>query len=221
MRRSQQVYDPVLVSIGPYHHGKPGLRRAEEFKHHCLDRCPGGDEKKKAFFSSKILEEAAAIRDSYAEGKIVEKYDDKSLALMMLLDASIIIDFIHNYLGLPGNSFSDWQQCLGAGSGPLMVRDILLMENQIPLQVLQLFITLQYEKGEAASFLPRLFSMFLSYKRRIVDVDLKNAEILQEIGDPKIHFLEAFRRVIVMKNKKKIKEEDRVMSVYSSISKSM
>ncbi|XP_041997332.1 UPF0481 protein At3g47200-like isoform X2 [Salvia splendens] len=132
LRRGQQVYDPELVSIGPYHHGKPGLRHAEEFKPQCLDRCAGGDDKK-AFFYFKIVEEAAAIRDSYAEAKIVEIYDDKSLALMMLLDASIIIDFIHNYLGMQGNSFSDWQRCLGAGSGPL--RDIMLMENQIPFQV--------------------------------------------------------------------------------------
>ncbi|XP_047940461.1 uncharacterized protein LOC125187855 [Salvia hispanica] len=214
-RRSQQVYDPVLVSIGPFHHGKPELRRAEEFKHQCLDRCAGGDDKKKAFFYSKIVEQAAAIRDSYAEAKIVEKYDDKSLALMMLLDASIIIDFIHNYLGMQGNSFSEWQQCLGAGSGPLMVRDIMLMENQIPLQVLQLLIPLQYDEEEAASFLPCFFSAFLTFKRRVVDV-----EIPQEIEDPPIHFLDAFRRVIVMK-RIKIKEEDRVMSVYSSNSKSM
>ncbi|XP_047940307.1 putative UPF0481 protein At3g02645 [Salvia hispanica] len=221
LRRSQQVYDPVLVSIGPYHHAKPGLRRAQEFKHLCLDRCAGGDDKKKAFFYSKIVEHAASIRDCYAEAKIVEKYDDKSLALMMLLDASIIIDFIHNYLGMQGNSFSDWQRCLGAGSGPLMVRDIMLMENQIPFQVLQLLITLQYEKGEAASFLPRFFSTFLSYKGRILDLDLNNTEILREIEDPPIHFLEAFRRVVVLKNKKKIKEEDRVMSVYSSVNKSV
>ena len=132
---SQKVYDPVLVSIGPYHHAKPGLRRAEEFKHLCLDCCAGGDDKKKAFFYSKILEEALAIRDCYAETEIMEKYDDKSLVLMMLLDASIIIDFIHNYLGMKGNNFLDWRRCLGAGTWPMMVHDIMLMENQIPLQV--------------------------------------------------------------------------------------
>ncbi|KAL1554665.1 putative UPF0481 protein [Salvia divinorum] len=121
------------------------------------------DDKKKAFFYSKIVEEAAAIRDSYAEAKIMEKYNDKSFALMMLLDSSIIIDFIHNYLGMQGNSFSDWQCCHGAGSGPLMVRDVMLMENQTPLQVLQLLITLQYGEGEAALFRPCFFSTFLSY----------------------------------------------------------
>ncbi|KAL1554664.1 putative UPF0481 protein [Salvia divinorum] len=224
MRRSQQVYDPVLVSIGPYHQGKPGLRRAEEFKHLCLDRCAGGDDKKKAFFYSKIVEVADAIRDSYAEAEIVEKYDDKSLALMMLLDASIIIDFIHNYLGMNGNNFLDWHRCLGAGSWPLMVRDIMLMENQIPLQVLELLIAMQYEEGEAASFLPRFFAGFLTCKTCVVGVDLKNAEIPQEIEDPSIHLLEAVRRVIVKEKKKKkndIKEQHTHMSECSSVNKNV
>ncbi|KAG6411062.1 hypothetical protein SASPL_129136 [Salvia splendens] len=228
IQRSQQVYDPVLVSIGPYHHGKRGLRRAEEFKHLCLDCCAGGDEKKKAFFYSKILEEAAAIRDCYAETEIVEKYDDKSLALMMLLDASIIIDFIHNYLGMKGNNFLDWRRCLGAGSWPLMVHDIMLMENQIPLQVLKLLIAMQYEEGEAASFLPRFFAGFLTCKTRLVGVNLKNAEIPEEIEDPSIHLLEAVRKVIVKKKKKKkkkkknkTKEQHTLMSEYSLVDKNV
>ncbi|KAG6413669.1 hypothetical protein SASPL_126383 [Salvia splendens] len=225
IRRSQQVYDPVLVSIGPYHHGKPGLRRAEEFKHLCLDCCAGGDDKKKAFFYSKILEKASAIRDCYAEAEIVEKYDDKSLALMMLLDASIIIDFIHNYLGMKGNNFLDWRRCLGAGSWPLMIRDIMLMENQIPLQVLKLLIAMQYEEGEAASFLPRFFAGFLTCKTRLVGVDLKNAEIPDEIEDPSIHLLEAVRKVIVKKKKKKkkneIEEQHTLTSEYSLVNKNV
>ncbi|XP_047942668.1 putative UPF0481 protein At3g02645 [Salvia hispanica] len=227
IRRSQQVYDPVLVSIGPYHHAKPGLRRAQEFKHQCLNRCAGGDDKKKAFFYSKILEEVAAIRDSYAEAKIMEKYDDKSLALMMLLDASIIIDFIHNYLGMKGNNFLDWRRCLGAGSWPLMIRDIMLMENQIPLQVLKLLIAMQYEEGEAASFLPRFFAGFLTFKTHLVGVDLENADIPDEIEDPSIHLLEAVRKVIVKKKKKKmmkkneIKEQHILMSEYSLVNKNV
>ncbi|XP_057787374.1 UPF0481 protein At3g47200-like [Salvia miltiorrhiza] len=212
MRPSHQVYDPVMVSIGPYHHGKPGLRRAEEFKHLCLDRCAGGDEKKKAFFYSKILEEVSGVRDSYAEATIVGKYDDRSLALMMLLDASIIIDFIHNYLGMEGNSFMDWKRCLGAGSGPLMIRDVMVMENQIPFQVLELLISLQYEEAEAASFLPRFFAGFLTQKTRTVG-KIPFKVHCGEIEDPPIHFLEAFWRVMV-KTKKDI-----VMSEYGSVGK--
>ncbi|KAG6411063.1 hypothetical protein SASPL_129137 [Salvia splendens] len=82
-----------------------------------------------------------------------------------------------------------------------MVRDILLMENQIPLHVLQLLITLRYNEREAASFISRFFSAFLSFKKRVVNIDLKNDEIPQEIEYPPIHFLEAFQRVIVKKIK--------------------
>ncbi|KAH6772178.1 hypothetical protein C2S51_010582 [Perilla frutescens var. frutescens] len=196
MQRDDQIYDPVMVSIGPYHHGKPELRRAEEFKHLCLDWRAGGDEKKKALFYSKILEQIGEIRDSYAEVTIVEKYDDKSLALMMLLDASMIIDFIHNYnyQGMKGksSSFLDWQRCLGARSGPLMVRDMMVMENQIPFQVLKMLINLLYEREEAGLFLPR----FLSHK---MGIELKHAGIPQEKEDPPIHFLESFWRVLVKK----------------------
>lgn len=54
IRRREQVYDPLMVSIGTYHHSKPELRR--EFKLLCLDWRAGGYEKKMAFFYSKILE---------------------------------------------------------------------------------------------------------------------------------------------------------------------
>ena len=33
---NQKEYDPLVVSFGPYHHGKEELRLAEEFKRTCL-----------------------------------------------------------------------------------------------------------------------------------------------------------------------------------------
>lgn len=38
------VYDPVVVSLGPYHHGRQELSEAEEFKHLCLHWCADGSD---------------------------------------------------------------------------------------------------------------------------------------------------------------------------------
>ncbi|KAI3446519.1 hypothetical protein Pfo_003184 [Paulownia fortunei] len=193
-QRSEVLYNPEQVSLGPYHHGKPELRRAEEFKYVCLDRYASGDEKIKCIFYSEVLKKIDIIRDCYAEVTVVEKYDDKALALMMLLDACFIISFMENCTNMTRNNRSDWLDCLGmAASFRFTARDIMVLENQIPFQVIKLLMKLQYEKEEAEELLQRFIS-------RILFLDLNQAKIPRENEDPPIHLLEAFWRVSVEKH---------------------
>ncbi|KAI3446520.1 hypothetical protein Pfo_003185 [Paulownia fortunei] len=186
LRVGQHVYDPELVSLGPYHHGKPELRRAEEFKYFCLDFCAGGNEEKKAFLYNKVLEKISIIRDCYAEVTIVEKYDDKALALMMLLDACFIINFMWNCIFKERINSLDWLHYLGmAASSTFTTHDVLLLENQIPFQVLKLLISLVYdEEGNAEDFLQLYLSSALTR-------DLNHVRIPRENEEPPIHLLES------------------------------
>ncbi|KAK6146329.1 hypothetical protein DH2020_020198 [Rehmannia glutinosa] len=193
-QQSEHVYDPVLVSLGPYHHGKPELRRVEEFKYLCLDWFAEGNEEKKAFLYNKVFEKIDVIRSCYAETTIVDKYDDKALALMMLLDACFIINLM-KFISEETENNLDWVECLGeAASSAFMLADIMLLENQIPFLVLKLLISLRYEKTDEAE---ELVESFICW---ITTVDLNLAKIPRENEDPPIHILEACWRVLVQKH---------------------
>ncbi|KAG8391203.1 hypothetical protein BUALT_Bualt01G0163400 [Buddleja alternifolia] len=130
----EHVYEPLTVSLGPYHHGKPDLRRAEEFKYTSLHWCASGSDEKKSFFYNKVLEGIDEIRGCYADVSIVDNFDDKALALMMLLDACFLINFMETRTRTESN-FEEWRNRLGmAAAIPFTSRDIMVLENQIPFQ---------------------------------------------------------------------------------------
>ncbi|KAL8037006.1 hypothetical protein ABFX02_11G012300 [Erythranthe guttata] len=190
---NKHVYDPEIISLGPYHHGKASLREAEVFKYLCLDWFAEGDENKKLHLYNKVLEKIDDIRSCYADVTIVEveKYDDKRLGMMMLLDGCFIINLMNNCTGIENNNHSDWLACCGmAASIQIMISDVFVLENQIPFQVIQLL--LQERKQETVESLVQRFigwtmKMQVQYQFNIV----------RENEEPPIHILEACRRAFV------------------------
>lgn len=180
------VYDPILVSLGPYHHGKPELLRAEQFKYLCLDWCAKGSEISKERFYKCILDKINEIRGCYAEVSVVSKYDDVALALMMLLDACFIQSFMETRIGETGNS--QWRSFLGLSVFSFTSRDLMVLENQIPFFVQKLLINEMYGRVEGEKLLHKLFCFFLGSEQSVIPrVDER----------PPIHYLEAYRRLRV------------------------
>lgn len=182
-------YDPAIVSLGPYHHGKPELRAAEEVKHRFLDRLTSGSDAKKSSLHSIVLEKIHEIRACYADDS-VHNYDDTKLATMIMLDASFIVAFME---GLAGEShiFMDWHQCLGAALLPFAITDMLLLENQIPFHVVKQIVALKRgEEGE------ELIQKFLNW---ILTADFCPIKIYINNNDDEhpIHLLEACHMILV------------------------
>lgn len=77
MRRENQNMsddnDPKVVSLGPYHHGKPELKFVEDFKPKALQMFIHGSNKDEDFFLKTTLEEIKDIRSCYLE-KFTNKY---------------------------------------------------------------------------------------------------------------------------------------------------
>ncbi|KAG8391204.1 hypothetical protein BUALT_Bualt01G0163500 [Buddleja alternifolia] len=186
-----EIYDPMAVSLGPYHHGKPDLRRAQEFKYTSLDWCASGSDHKKRIFYNKVLEIIHEIRDCYADISSVDKYDDKALALMMLLDACFIINFMETRTRRE-NNFHEWRDCLGMAAAISFTScDIMVLENQIPFKVIKLLIGLRYgERKEGKQLIHEFLGWILVGKSRL-------CRIPREEEEPPLHILEAYRRVIV------------------------
>ncbi|KAL0428491.1 UNVERIFIED_CONTAM: hypothetical protein Slati_3023900 [Sesamum latifolium] len=90
----EHIYDPVVLSLGPYHHGRPQFRQLEELKAKILNRFVSGTAAKdKSFCCNKMLERIDEIRSYYEEGSTNE-FNDEALAEMILTDACFILFYM-------------------------------------------------------------------------------------------------------------------------------
>ncbi|KAI3448830.1 hypothetical protein Pfo_005495 [Paulownia fortunei] len=119
---------------------------------------------------------------------------------MMLLDACFII--IHMEASTPEPEkqepepmmlqkiFSSAQH-LGMLTMTIVLRDLFLLENQIPIWIVKLLIKLRYEKDDGEKLLNRYLNMTLFGEYR-----KKRSSPHQNREEP-LHLLEAFRRLVV------------------------
>ncbi|KAF8776542.1 hypothetical protein HU200_003259 [Digitaria exilis] len=119
---------PSVVAIGPYHHGLPHLQAMEEVKHIaafqlCRDNGCSVEE-----VYSDIFSIAGYARSCYNESSMAG-LSDAEFAAMMFLDGCFLVQFAKN----------DKPPVLGQGLScwPTIVKDTLLLENQIPWLVLE------------------------------------------------------------------------------------
>ena len=75
-KRSMHYYNPVTISFGPYHHGKPELQAAEKLKNCGMRTYISEAGKSIEDFFSKVLEPNAYARSCYVIGSR-DQYDDE------------------------------------------------------------------------------------------------------------------------------------------------
>ncbi|KAK4387752.1 hypothetical protein Sango_2381800 [Sesamum angolense] len=93
---NEHVYDPVVLSLGPYHHGRPQFRQVDEFKPRSLTgSCRTALPRTRASSHNKILERIDEIR-SYYEEESTGEFSDEALAEMILLDACFTIYYLQS-----------------------------------------------------------------------------------------------------------------------------
>lgn len=138
---NEECYSPSTVSIGPYH--SPGhhnnLREAEILKVSMARQFIVDSGKDIELMYSEVEEAIQSAREFYNKIDIIG-YDDEQFTKMIFLDGCFILQFIHcvthNYENLEVTD----RQVAG------VKRDLLLLENQIPFQVLKSLTSLRYEK---------------------------------------------------------------------------
>ncbi|XP_039811693.1 UPF0481 protein At3g47200-like [Panicum virgatum] len=128
---------PSVVAIGPYHHGKPHLQAMEEVKQAAVQKfCLGLAGLSVDDVYAKILSIASHARSCYTTTSIATptllqslQSKDNDFAEMMLRDGCFLLCFMyHRGRGfLTGCTLS---------SGPSILKDMFLLENQIPMLVL-------------------------------------------------------------------------------------
>nr|XP_018680231.1 PREDICTED: UPF0481 protein At3g47200-like [Musa acuminata subsp. malaccensis] len=121
-----KAYEPTIVSLGPFHHHESHLKAMDHLKWHYLNKFLGRNpEKPLEDYLKLIKEKERQARMAYSE-EVKMRSDD--FVQMMLLDCCFVIETIL--------SEGEGQATIWSLS-PVLVRDMLILENQLPFCLLQ------------------------------------------------------------------------------------
>ncbi|KAK3444880.1 hypothetical protein EUGRSUZ_A00672 [Eucalyptus grandis] len=188
------AYNPRIVSIGPYHHGKEQLKLIEQHKTRVfstlLDRTRGGAGLDDYFTAVASLE--TDIRDSYSEALNCEISD---LIEMMVLDACFIIGLfrIHTIGTEKIPQYDDDPLFFTLSILSSLMIDLLLIENQIPFFVLQKIYALSKSPEDANHSLEKIALGFFNRALRWPEEHLQKHYSVSNIT----HLLDLFRLCLV------------------------
>ncbi|KAM3191045.1 hypothetical protein ACQJBY_068783 [Aegilops geniculata] len=135
---------PSFVALGPYHHGLPHLQEAEEVKHAAAHYfCLKSDYSVEEVYG-KILTIAAEARGCYVDDAVT-RFGDVEFAAMMFLDGCFLLQYMHSLVQYNDGSidaeFALFANRAVLSTGPCMLRDIFMLENQLPWLVLEALMT--------------------------------------------------------------------------------
>ncbi|KAF2323091.1 hypothetical protein GH714_033397 [Hevea brasiliensis] len=150
MHSNPHSYIPQQLALGPYHHWRP-----EFFE---MERCKISAAKRVRKRLQKLEFQSLVEQFIKLEPKIRACYhrylslNCETLAWMMALDACFLIEFIQIYAHKEGPSRTthllDYGMSKSAHNS--ILRDILVLENQIPLFTLRKVLELQFSSTESA-----------------------------------------------------------------------
>ena len=141
---NEDCYNPLVVSIGPYHHNDPTHELAEmqSLKNEMLEQFVLKSGQPREVLYRKVAELANSARKCYDEGS-TKDLDDNAFTEMMLLDGCFILQFIFCFLREPQNL-----KLSNRVLAYFVKRDLFLLENQLPYEVLAKLMSLGFSDAE-------------------------------------------------------------------------
>jgi Plant protein of unknown function len=160
------LYEPRMVSIGPYYHGREELRAMEEHKWRCLrDFMSRKPEISLDIYLQEIRKLESRARQCYSESI---KLGTDQFVLTLLLDGCFILEYFLKYEDKETDVICD----VGWG-GPTIISDLFLLENQIPFFVIHKLASLLSDltdchSGEDGCDLVHNLSSLLPYQEMLM-----------------------------------------------------
>ncbi|KAK4429595.1 hypothetical protein Salat_1260100 [Sesamum alatum] len=214
---NEKLYDPKVISIGPFHHGKDHLQNMEQHKLRYLKlllKRRNESSVDKYVTAMRSLEEKA--RKCYA-GLVEISPDD--FVQMLLLDGCFIIELIRKY-GFDEMRESDdiifqYEQVLSQ-----LRHDLMLVENQVPFFVVdQLFsMTRMGNPDDHILYLIQLFigdiSLWTEASEMTGKISAKNADHL--LGLVYRIWCSSFAKITANKPVRVLEEEQKMVAINST-----
>ncbi|XP_050235176.1 putative UPF0481 protein At3g02645 [Mercurialis annua] len=157
MLASPDSYTPQEVAIGPYHYYRPELYEMERYKLAAAKTTQKQlrNNIKFQYIVDQLTELELLVRASYH--KFLD-FSPDTLAWMMAIDGSFLLEFLQIYAireGATGTGISSRMSHLVDYAGRksaqnAILRDIVMLENQIPLFVLRKILEIQFSDSDLA-----------------------------------------------------------------------
>ncbi|KAL7251287.1 hypothetical protein ACSBR1_013174 [Camellia fascicularis] len=136
---NQDAYEPVVVAIGPNHHGKKKLQPMEEYKLHILRQfLEQRNETSAKRYIAVMQQLEKKARDFYAEPSSL---DSNEFVEMMLLDSCFILVLLCTQGMTQFGGVENFIFHLGHIKLDLL-RDLMSFENQLPFFVLMKLVNM-------------------------------------------------------------------------------
>ena len=134
---------PLLASIGPVFHGLPELKDVEDLKpeisHNFIQDCISSAGNKVDTFKKKLYDVAIEMKSYYSE-ETRKRFADAQFYKMLLSDVCFVVVVIHGIV-----SKNERKLPLSSSVLRMCLRDIFLLENQIPFLLVQDLVKLRFE----------------------------------------------------------------------------
>ncbi|XP_041021215.1 putative UPF0481 protein At3g02645 [Juglans microcarpa x Juglans regia] len=144
MSSKPETYTPQLVALGPYHHKRPQLLEMERCKLDSAKRMLKNFKQIKFHdLVSRIAERDCVIRACYHRRFL--EFDQETLSWIFAIDSSFLLDCLQTYFSEArevmeiSSNMSNQNNCTRKKNAyrTHVLKDVIMMENQIPLFLLK------------------------------------------------------------------------------------
>ncbi|XVF60913.1 hypothetical protein PTKIN_Ptkin08bG0086200 [Pterospermum kingtungense] len=159
---NKKAYRPQVVSFGPYHHGEDHLKPMEEHKQRALLHFLRRSRKPLELFFSSLAEDVEKLKDCY--DLLDPVWDDHNrFVQLMILDGCFMLEILRSAT----HTLEDYAQNdpIFSNHGkihimPFIKRDMLMLENQLPMQVLDSLVAIDSNRTKDEEFVNKLILKF-------------------------------------------------------------
>ncbi|KAG9447379.1 hypothetical protein H6P81_013507 [Aristolochia fimbriata] len=150
---NKKAYMPQIVSFGPYHHEDPQCKGMQEHKLRALFQFVKRSGKPIERYKSELEKVVNQLVDSYDELDKPRKSDSDPFLCLMILDGAFVLEIMKTATG-KSNDYPPDDPIFGDHGNlyyvPFIRRDMLLIENQIPMLVLMTLLHVHDQKPHQA-----------------------------------------------------------------------
>ncbi|KAF8012458.1 hypothetical protein BT93_I0581 [Corymbia citriodora subsp. variegata] len=207
---NDKAWVPQVLSLGPYHHGKEHLHYMEQHKLRCLDNILLRAKHKRDLYLNSVRGVEESARACY--GGAISMSSNKFVE-MMVLDGCFVIELFRGFIeGFKKLGYHPNDPVFSIRESILKIQqDMIMLENQIPLFILDLLLGLQFgepnQKGRVAKLAIHFFDSLHPNSSTFDEWELDR---LSDHGS--VHCLEVFWRSLLPLGQTRSKTEHRPRS---------
>lgn len=138
---NKNAYKPQLVSFGPYHHGEAHLREMEDHKERALIYFLQRSKSSINLIIESLVEVSQQLKDSYHSLDSEWQNDTLRFLRMMIHDGCFMLEILHCASMTKFDDYASKDPIFSSHGNlyimPLIRRDMLMLENQLPMLLLQ------------------------------------------------------------------------------------